>query len=361
MDASSRGPGGVDWTMGARSVQLADWGTALDVGKRIAGPGPRVEPPARTELMTELQQHVSLAEGLVVEFTGLELGGFRTRAWAMGRGDWIRQNLKGLQRLLEPLAIRILEKKPDRSTVSRKALGAQMGALLGYVSRRVLGQYDAFLPPDDEGLLYFVGPNLIEVEQRYGLPSRDFRLWVAIHEVTHRVQFASAPWLRAQLSALVGEYLDSVSLDSGELAGQLRRAVEQAAKGADIRGMQGLMLILTPEQRAIVEKTQAMMSVLEGHASYVMNEVAKDHVDDLPKLRRALAARRRANAPERALQKAIGFDRKVAQYDAGERFIREIAARAGMDGVNLVWQGSRNLPSTDEVVDPASWLARVGG
>jgi hypothetical protein len=210
----------------------------------------------------------------------------------MGRGDWIRQNLKGLQRLLEPLAIRILEKKPDRSTVSRKALGAQMGGLLGYVSRRVLGQYDAFLPPDDEGLLYFVGPNLIEVEQRYGLPSRDFRLWVAIHEVTHRVQFASAPWLRAQLSALVGEYLDSVSLDSGELAGQLRRAVEQAAKGADIRGMQGLMLILTPEQRAIVEKTQAMMSVLEGHASYVMNEVAKDHVDDLPKLRPPRAAPR---------------------------------------------------------------------
>jgi coenzyme F420 biosynthesis associated uncharacterized protein len=279
----------------------------------------------------------------------------------MGRGDWIRQNLKGLQRLLEPLAVRILEKKPDRSVIARKALGAQMGALLGYVSRRVLGQYDAFLPPDDEGLLYFVGPNLIEVEQRYGLPTRDFRLWVAIHEVTHRVQFASAPWLRAQLSGLVEEYLGSVSLESGELMNQLKRAAEQAAKGADVRGMQGLLLILTPEQRAIVEKTQAMMSVLEGHASYVMNEVAKDHVADLPRLRRALAARRRANAPERALQKAIGFDRKVAQYDAGERFIREIAARAGMDGVNLVWRGSRNLPSTDEVVDPASWLARVGG
>ena len=347
--------------MGARSAQLADWSTALDVGKRLAGPGPRVAPAARADLGTELQELATLAERLVVDFTGLELGGFRTRAWTMGRGDWIRQNLKGLQRLLEPLAIRILEKKPDRSVIARKALGAQMGALLGYVSRRVLGQYDALLPPDDEGLLYFVGPNLIEVEQRYVLPPRDFRLWVAIHEVTHRVQFASAPWLRAQLSGLVEEYLDSVSLDSGELMNQLKRAAEQAAKGADIRGMQGLLLILTPEQRAIVEKTQAMMSVLEGHASYVMNEVARDHVADLPKLRRALAARRHANAPERALQKAIGFDRKVAQYDAGERFIREIAARAGMDGVNLVWRGSGNLPSTDEVVDPASWLARVEG
>lgn len=355
MDAS-----GVDWTMGARSAQLADWATALDVGKRIAGPGPRVPKPARAELSAELQGLATFAEELVVDFTGLELGGFRTRAWTMGRGDWIRQNLRGLQRLLEPLAVRILEKRPERSFVARKALGAQMGALLGYVSRRVLGQYDAFLPPDDEGLLYFVGPNLLEVEQRYGLPPRDFRLWVAIHEVTHRVQFASAPWLRAQLSGLVDEYLDSVSLESGELLDQLKRAVAQLAQGADVRGMQGLLLILTPEQRAIVEKTQAMMSVLEGHASYVMNEVAGAHVEDLPTLRRALAARRRANAPERALQKAIGFDRKVAQYDAGERFIREIAARAGMNGVNLVWRGSGNLPSTDEVVDPASWLARVG-
>ena len=283
----------VDWSMGAKSAQLADWSTALDVGKRVAGPGPRLAPPARTDLARELQELATFAETLVLDFTGLELGGFRTRAWTMGRGDWIRQNLGGLQRLLEPLAVRILDKKPGRSVVTRKALGAQMGGLLGYVSRRVLGQYDAFLPPDDEGLLYFVGPNLIEVETRYDLPPRDFRLWVAIHEVTHRVQFASAPWLRAQLSGLVGEYLDSVSLDSGELMNQLKRAVEQLAQGADVRGMNGLLLILTPEQRAIVEKTQAMMSVLEGHASYVMNEVAKDHVADLPTLRRALAARRR--------------------------------------------------------------------
>jgi coenzyme F420 biosynthesis associated uncharacterized protein len=354
------GARGVDWTMGAKSVRLADWSTALEIGRRVAGSGPRVSLPDRAELAAELQELATFAERLVVDFTGLTLGGFRTRAWTMGRGDWIRQNMRGLQRILEPLAARILEKKPDRSLVSRKALGLQIGGLLGYVSKRVLGQYDAFLPPDDDGLLYFVGPNLVEVERRYGLPSRDFRLWIAIHEVTHRVQFASAPWLRDRLSGLVGEYLDSVSLEGGELLNQLRRAAEEVARGADIRGMQALLLILTPEQRAIVETTQAMMSVLEGHASYVMNEVARDHVEDLPRLRRALAARRRANAPERALQKAIGFDRKVAQYDAGERFIREIAARAGMEGVNLVWRGSGNLPSTDEVVDPAAWLARVG-
>jgi coenzyme F420 biosynthesis associated uncharacterized protein len=349
----------VDWSMGSKAARLADWETALDVGKRVAGPGPRVEPADRILMGEELNELVRFAESLVIDFTGLEVEGFRARAWAMGRGDWIRQNLGGLQRILEPLAARMLERKPDRSVVARKTLGAQTGALLGYVSRRVLGQYDAFLPPDDEGLLYFVGPNLLEVERRYALPSRDFRLWVAIHEVTHRVQFAAAPWLRTQLSSLVDEYLASVSLDSKELASQLRRAVEEASRGADLRGMNALMLFLNPEQRAIVERTQAMMSVLEGHASFVMNEVAKDHVADLPRMRAALAARRRANAPERAFQRAIGFDQKVRQYDVGERFVRAVAQRAGMDGVNRVWAGSGNLPSTDEVVDPASWLARV--
>ncbi len=355
------GASDVDWSMGLQAARLADWDTALDVGRRVAGPGPHVAPPDRARMSEELNELVAFAGALVVDFTGLEAESFRSRAWAMGRGDWIRQNLGGLQRLLEPLAARLLEKKPDRGIVSRKALGAQMGGLLGYISRRVLGQYDAFLPPDDDGLLYFVGPNLLEVERRYGLPSRDFRLWVAIHEVTHRVQFAAAPWLRVQLSGLVEEYLGSISLESRDLSDQLKQALEQIVKGADIRGMNALLLILTPEQREIVERTQAMMSVLEGHASWVMNEVAKDHVADLPRMRAALAARRRANAPERAFQKAIGFDQKVRQYDIGERFIREVAERAGVEGVNLVWRGSGNLPSTDEVGDPARWLARVGG
>jgi len=352
---------GVDWSMGSQAARLADWQAALDIGKRVAGPGPRVPPPDRVRMGAELDELVQLAEALVVDYTGLEVEGFRARAWAMGRGDWIRQNLGGLQRLIEPLAARILERKPDRSTVARKAMGAQMGGLLGYVSRRVLGQYDAFLPPDDQGLLYFVGPNLLEVERRFALSPRDFRLWVAIHEVTHRVQFASAPWLRDQLSSLVDEYLDSVSLEPKVLTDQLKRAVDQIAKGTDLRGMNALLLVLTPEQRAIVERTQAMMAVLEGHATYVMNEVAADHVADLPRMRAALKARRNANAPERAFQKAIGFDQKVQQYDLGERFVRGVADRAGMEGVNLVWQGSANLPSHAEVTDPDRWLARVAG
>ena len=134
-----------------------------------------------------------------------------------------------MQRLLEPLAERIHEQRPERAVLARKALGAQIGAILGYVSRRVLGQFDVFLPPDDDGLIYFVGPNLIEAERRFALPPADFRLWIAIHEVTHRVQFDAAPWLHGHLAGLVEEYLSTVSLDAAELRAQLRRARGRSA------------------------------------------------------------------------------------------------------------------------------------
>jgi coenzyme F420 biosynthesis associated uncharacterized protein len=296
----------------------------------------------------------------VSSFTGLEVAGFRSRAWVMGRGDWLRQNLKGLQRVLEPLAQRILEKRGDaseqRPTVSRKALGIQVGGLLGYVSRRVLGQVDVFLPPDDDGLIYFVGPNLVDVERRFAVPASDFRLWVAIHEVTHRVQFSAAPWLRTQLTDMVDGYLETVSLDPAEMFEQLARAAFESGPG-DAPG--GILRLLTPEQRALFDRAQSMMAMLEGHASYVMNQVAEDVIDSLPLLRSALARRRSVGGWEGRLQRAIGFDQKVAQYDSGERFVGAVVERIGMSGFNVVWETSDHLPQPGEIGDPDRWLARV--
>src|SRR5205823_12209392 len=209
--------------MGSHAARLADWEVALQIGKRVAGPGPIVPPEDRARMREDFAAHVLRAEEFAAGFTDLTVTGFRSRAWVMGRGGWIRQNVGGLQRLMEPLAQRLLERRPTRPSIARKAVGAQAGAILGYVSRRVLGQYDVFLPPDDEGLIYFVGPNLIDVEQRFALDPGDFRLWVAIHEVTHRVQFSAAPWLRGYMGGLVDEYLDTVSLESGEFLAQLKR------------------------------------------------------------------------------------------------------------------------------------------
>jgi coenzyme F420 biosynthesis associated uncharacterized protein len=349
----------LDWSLGSRAALLADWEIALSAGRVVAGAGPKVSPDARAALRSDLDTYVGEAEALVSNFTGLEISGFRSRAWVMGRGGWIRQNLNGLQRLMEPLADRVLEKRAhsnsDLPTATRKMLGVQVGGLLGYVSRRVLGQFDIFVPPDDDGLIYFVGPNLVEVERSFALPPRDFRMWVAIHEVTHRVQFSVAPWLRGEIRGMVDTYLETVSLDAKELLEQLAEGLKPGETGG------GILRLLTPEQRPLFERTQAMMSLLEGHASYVMNRVAEDVLDDQPRLQAALARRRSVTGWEKRLQHAIGFDQKVAQYDIGERFVAHVIDRVGMSAFNLVWSGPANLPGSDEIGDPDRWVARVTG
>jgi coenzyme F420 biosynthesis associated uncharacterized protein len=351
----------VDWSMGSHAARLADWETAADIGRRVGGRGPALHATQRARLREDLAEIVPHAQSLVSEFTDLSMTGFRSRAWVMSRGEWVSTNLRGLQRLLEPLARRILANDRPRSEFRRKALGVEAGILLGYVSRKVLGQYDIFLPPDDEGLLYFVGPNLAEVERRFRLPPHDFHLWVAIHEVTHRVQFGATPWLRTHLSGLVDAYLDTVQLDTRQLLEQLRRAIEDARTGREWRGPGGLFLLMTPEQRELFSRMQSLMSLLEGHASYVMNSVAVGRVRDLDRMRRSLRDRRRSGGVERAFQRAIGFDSKVRQYDAGELFVRSAVERAGVSGFNLVWQREENLPTLDEVANPERWLARVIG
>lgn len=352
----------VDWSMGFGASRLADWTTAKQVGRRIAGPGPRVLPVDRARMRENFAEIVPRSQDLIADFTGLTPGGFRPRAWVMGRGEWISANLTGLERLLEPVADRVLAGRRTEGSgaeLRRKAMGAQAGVLLGYVARRVLGQYDAFLPPDDAGLLYIVGPNIAEAETKFGLDPGDFRLWVALHEVTHRVQFGVAPWLVAHLRGLIDEYLGAVSTDPREILAQLRRAADEVRAGADLRG-EGILLLLNPEQREVFERMQGLMSLLEGHASFVMNEVAADHVADLPKMRRALGARRRsANPLERTFQRSIGLTQKLEQYDTGERFVREVVARSGMEGFNLVWTSAERLPSPAEIVEPARWVERV--
>jgi coenzyme F420 biosynthesis associated uncharacterized protein len=353
----------LDWSLGSQAARLADWDAALRTARTVSGSGPKVSHDDRAAMREQLGRHVARAESLIAEFTGLQVSGFRSRAWVMGRGDWVRQNLNGLQRVLEPLAVRIAEKRPDaldeKRRFSRKALGVQVGGLLGYVSRRVLGQVDIFLPPDDDGLIYFVGPNLVDVERTFALPPEDFRLWVAIHEVTHRVQFSSAPWLRGHLTGLVDGYLQSVSLDPKELLDQLAKAVDELRGASGPSGPSGILRLLTPEQRALFARTQSMMSLLEGHASFVMNRVADAVVDDLPRLRSALARRRAVGGWEKRVQHAIGFDQKVAQYDSGERFVAAVVDRIGMQGFNLVWAEAGNLPQPGEIDDPDRWLARV--
>ena len=347
--------------MGFASERLIDWGAADRVGRTVAGLGQTLSPVERARLVEDFSELVPEAEAMVQEFTGLQPGSQRSRAWVMTRGQWLHQNLRGFERVLEPFAKKLVGNRPDGALagVRRNILGAQLGALLGYLGHRVLGQYDMFLPPDDDGLLYFVGANVAGVESKHGFAPHDFRLWICLHEVTHRLQFGGAPWLRGYLTGLMDSYLSSVELDPSWLMERLRAALDEVRTGRVERGFGWVFILMSPDQRDMVKKMQAAMSLLEGHSNYAMDEVGRDRIPDSESFRETLHERRNRVGLERAFQRAIGFDVKVRQYALGERFTRKVIEEVGMERFNRVWEEPSSLPTMDEIRHPAGWVARV--
>jgi coenzyme F420 biosynthesis associated uncharacterized protein len=347
--------------MGFASERLIDWGAADRVGRTVAGLGQTLSPVERARLVEDFSELVPEAEAMVQEFTGLQPGSQRSRAWVMTRGQWLHQNLRGFERVLEPFAKKLVGNRPDGALagVRRSILGAQLGALLGYLGHRVLGQYDMFLPPDDDGLLYFVGANVAGVESKHGFTPRDFRLWICLHEVTHRLQFGGAPWLRGYLTGLMDSYLNSVELDPSWLMERLRAALDEVRTGRVERGFGWVFILMSPDQRDMVKKMQAAMSLLEGHSNYAMDEVGRDRIPDSETFRETLHERRNRAGLERAFQRAIGFDVKVRQYALGERFVSKVIEQVGIERFNRVWEDPSSLPTMDEIRHPAGWVARV--
>lgn len=346
---------------GSASARLLDWEAAGRFGSRLAGTGPRLEPEQRARLREDFSQFVTEAEGLVTQLTGLRVEGTPTRSWVMSRSTWIRLNLQGFEGVLSPFAGRLAERTGDGrlSVVRRKVLAAQVGGLLGYMGRKVLGQYDLFVPRESQDLLYFVGPNVAELEMRYGFDPREFRLWLCLHEVAHRVQFGGVPWLRSYLRGMIDGYLASIELDGRKLIQTIRRAREEAAGGRS-HGLGVLFFLMTPEQRETFRRMQAVMSLLEGHGNYVMAALSAGRIKGEPRMRRTLS-RRRHGPVDRVIQKAIGLDVKVRQYAMGEHFVRRVVQRAGMDGFNRVWEREESLPTLEEVGSPDLWVERMAG
>jgi coenzyme F420 biosynthesis associated uncharacterized protein len=342
--------------------KLIDWRTARVVGGQVAGKGTVLTPVQRARLLEDFSDVVPEAETLVRDLTGLAGGEYRARPWVMTRAQWLQANLRGFERILEPFAEKVMTQRSDGAMagIRRNVLAAQVGGLLGYLGHRVLGQYDLFLPPDDEGLIYFVGPNVAGVERKFGFSPREFRLWLSLHEVAHKLQFAGAPWLRGYLMGLMDSYLGTVEIDPGWLAQTLKRAIDEVRSGtSNYRGFGWIFLLMTPEQREMVRQMQAMMSLLEGHGNFVMEEVSRDRIKGADAFRRTLHERRSKAGVEKAFQKAIGFDVKVAQYAQGERFVSEVVRAAGMDAFNRVWEKAPNLPTMEEIARPQDWVARV--
>lgn len=342
---------------------LLDWDAAAGIGKRFAGPGPQVGPTERARLAEDFDEVVAEADGLVTAFTGLPLDGPSSRPWVMTRREWIDQNLRGFEQVLEPVARRLLGRRLEGTLapVRRQLLAFQVGGILGYLGRKVLGQYDLFLPPDDRDIIYFVGPNVVELERRHRFGRRDFRLWLALHEVTHRVQFEGVPWLRPHVNELMGSYLATLDLDARKLLERLRRVREELREGGGTqwRELGILSALMTPEQRETFRKMQALMSLLEGHGNFVMDRLAEGLIRGAPRMRRTLRERRHRKGFNRMVQRAVGLDVKARQYDIGERFVVEVVDRAGPEGFARIWERSDHLPTLEEVGRPETWVDRV--
>lgn len=343
-----------------------DWALAGRVARRFAGRAPIAPSDLSSTVRAEFADVTNEAERLVAEYTGLRAPGPAT-AEVLDRAQWVEANLASMRRLLAPLTARVGERvaKSPMAPVGRRVAGTEMGVLLGFMSQRVLGQYDLLVPDDPAvavpgGEVYYVGPNILGLEKRYAFRSRDFRLWIAIHEVTHRAQFTGVPWMKPYFLSLVEQALEIVDADPGRLMSAMRRAVDELRRGHNPLDDGGLVALLaTDEQRGVLAQVQALMSVLEGHGNSVMNHVGHEHVAGQERMARVLQARRRSRGATGFLYKLLGIESKLRQYEVGEAFVEGVEREGGPGAINAVWRSPESLPTLEELRAPATWLARV--
>lgn len=349
------------------SGTAVDWQFAERVAVRCTGREPFVGTAALHDLQRSYAELTAQAERHVSDATGLVPVHGDARARVTRRADWVRANVRSFQRLLRPLTERLEERDHGRSwqAVGRKTAGAELGALLGWMSTRVLGQYDLLVlddeQADEQDIVYYVGPNLLSMERRYAFPAEEFRLWVALHECTHRAQFTGVPWLRDHFVGQVHALLDTVDPDTTHLLESLKRAAAERRAGERPLDRGGLAAVLaTPEQRACLDRIGGLMSLLEGHGEVTMNRAAAGQLPNAWRFERVLATRRKAAGPlARTFNRLIGFEAKMNQYAEGERFIDAVEARGGRVSFDRVWRGPEWLPTLPEIRAPQQWIDRV--
>jgi coenzyme F420 biosynthesis associated uncharacterized protein len=339
-----------------------DWATARSVARFVSSRDPLSDSYLAASLVSDFEELSVVAENLVADYTGLRAPG-RANARVLDRHAWIDSNLASMQTLLDPLMQKFgvrLARSPF-APISRRVAAGELGALLGYMSQRVLGQYDLLVPDDPRGdAVYYVGGNILGLEKRFAFRPRDFRLWIAIHEVTHRAQFTGVPWMRGYFLGLVRQAFDLVDPDPKTVIKAITNAVDEIRSGRNPLDEGGVVgLFASPEQRGVLSQVQALMSVLEGHGNVVMDDVGAEHVAGQERMSRVLNARRKSGGLTSLLHKMLGLEQKMRQYEVGERFVRGVMDIGGPRAIDAVWLSPAHLPSIEELDAPAQWLTRV--
>lgn len=344
------------------SAGFVDWDLAVRIGSRIAGDGPTVSRVEAAAVVAELRADADRSTGLVRDFTGLVVADRTAPVAVVDRRGWVQANADGFATVLAPVVDKLAAKDGKAPSglgraVGSRVTGAEVGAVLGFLSSKVLGQFDPFHDP--AGRLLLVAPNIVHVERELDVDPHDFRLWVCLHEETHRVQFTSTPWLGDHLLSQMHALADSLE-PSGLLEDGLARVLE-AVKGGE-RGASLIDVVGSEEQKAIVDRVTGVMSLLEGHADLVMDGVGPTVIPSVKAIRKRFNQRRKGvGVLDRVLRRALGLDAKMAQYRDGEKFVSAVVKKVGMAEFNAVWEGPDNLPSKAEIADPRAWMTRVLG
>lgn len=346
-----------------------------------------------TQELLEVTEH---AHEIVERETGFVLDG-STRAVVVGREDWAEANIAMTRRMLSPLFERLdlqdaseekaseveIGTSADQSdrlravasvagakvqqvtrVVSAHLAGAQLGGVLGWMSGRVLGQYEMRFDDSQDvsaqDRVYYVLPNLLQLERRYAFSPGQFRLWVAVHECTHRGQFTGVSWMTAHFRSLVAEL--SESLTESTVDGMLERL--RAARGRhDLEAAErpAFAAVMTKEQQAIMDRLMGLMSLLEGHAEVTMSRAAEREIPEAERFHRVMRERRvQASWVNKWIQRVLGMDQKLLQYAQGEQFVKSLEEHGGREFAARVWEAPENLPTIQEIRAPEQWITRVG-
>ena len=339
-----------------------DWRRAEHIAMRISGRHAEHGIAASVDV----SHMIGRLEDQIEATTGLRSLAGPASVGVIDRQAWIRANIASFQHLLAPLIDQWSSKVSMNGVAARisgQLAGAELGALLGWMSSRVLGQYDLLVGRDEaDDAVYMVGPNLAGLEKRFGFDPVEFRTWVLLHELTHRAQFTGVPWMRQHFTDLVNTSIKLANPDPRRIAEAIREAFsDRDLARQQVRDSGVFGLIATPEQREVIQQIAGLMSLLEGHGDVTMNRAVGDLVPSASRFATVLQARRRRSNPlSRLTLRLTGIEGKLNQYAAGEGFIAAIEADGGPRAIDVCWQVPANLPSLEEIRNPQVWLDRVG-
>ncbi|HSQ37231.1 MAG TPA: zinc-dependent metalloprotease [Acidimicrobiia bacterium] len=341
-------------------MSAVHWPLATAVAARLAGRYPLEGTYHFALLNRQAPELVRRAAELVSAETRLSWAG-EPQVGVVTRAEWCRANVAAFGRLLAPAEAKLASRAGLGRHLAGRLLGAEVGAMVGVLARRVLGQYELVVPTGDGSgdTVMLVGGNLLAMERQHEFRPAEFRLWVALHECTHRLQFTAVPWVGSHFLGLVSRLVESSAAESSRmsrLAGEMRAAAREGRPMVDETGLMGLLA--TPEQRRLIDEAQALMSVLEGHGHVVMDRIGARVLVGQDRMSRVLKARRRDRRYS-AFLRLTGLEMKMKQYELGERFMQAVERQGGFGAIDRVWEGPQNLPTLDEIRNPSRWLERV--